>query len=56
MRKIRLESETLRVESFTSDNVSLDLGGTVNAHGLVTQTCPPTRQNTDPCNCTYVCV
>lgn len=53
MRKIRLEPENLRVDSFSPSDESLDQRGTVKAQGLASRTCPPTM--TDEICCTIIC-
>lgn len=53
MPKIRLEPESLRVDSFSLGDESLDARGTVKAQGLASRTCPPTM--TDELCCTLVC-
>jgi hypothetical protein len=53
MRKIRLEPESLRVDSFSLSDESLDLRGTVKAQGLASRYCPPTM--TDEICCTFNC-
>ena len=51
MRKIRLEADTLRVESFAAGDAA-DVHGTVNAYALATRNCPATG---DTCDCTLGC-
>jgi hypothetical protein len=53
MRKIRLDPESLSVDSFSPSDESLDPRGTVKAQGLASRTCPPTM--TDDICCTLQC-
>ncbi|HEU4560450.1 MAG TPA: hypothetical protein VFS20_21550 [Longimicrobium sp.] len=58
MRKIRLELDTLSVESFIPSNESPDTRGTVNAHGPTNnRTCPATGMTfcETNCECTFSC-
>ncbi|HET7230248.1 MAG TPA: hypothetical protein VFJ16_09610 [Longimicrobium sp.] len=58
MRKIRLELETLSVESFIPAEAPADARGTVNAHALATRNCPPATGMTfceTNCDCTLGC-
>jgi len=58
MRKIRLEVETLNVESFAPSDEASGLRGTVNAQGLGTRNCPPATGMTfceTNCDCTLGC-
>lgn len=52
MRKIRLELDTLSVESFIPGERSRDVRGTVNAH-FATRNCPPTTPQI--CEYTFSC-
>ena len=51
MRKLKLNPDTLYVESFASDEVP-DARGTVNAHAPATRNCPMTGNT---CDCTLGC-
>jgi hypothetical protein len=58
MRKIRLQIETLDVESFAASDEASGLRGTVNAHGPATRNCPPATGMTfceTNCDCTLGC-
>lgn len=52
MRKIRLDADTLRVDSFAASDDAADARGTVAAHGLATRNCPATGNT---CDCTLGC-
>ncbi|HYH83007.1 MAG TPA: hypothetical protein VEX86_24645 [Longimicrobium sp.] len=57
MRKIRLELDTLRVESFTASDEASAVRGTVDAHAP-TRNCPPATGMTfceTNCECTFGC-
>lgn len=59
MRKIRLDLDTLRVDSFVASGGERDARGTVNAHDAPTrnQTCPATGMTfcETNCECTFGC-
>lgn len=56
MRKLKLDPDTLRVESFASGEAP-DERGTVAAHALATRNCPATGMTfcETNCDCTYGC-
>jgi len=57
MHKIRLEIETLNVESFAPGGAASSARGTVDAHAP-TRTCPPATGMTlcvTNCECTFGC-
>jgi hypothetical protein len=58
MHKIRLELETLAVESFTASEEPEMVRGTVNANDAATRNCPPATGMTfceTNCDCTLGC-
>ena len=57
MRKIRLEPDTLGVESFIPSEPSRDGRGTVDAHDLSGRNCPATvvTRCVTNCECTFSC-
>jgi hypothetical protein len=57
MRKIRLDAETLDVESFAASDEAPGLRGTVDAHALATRNCPATGMTfcETNCDCTLGC-
>ncbi|HET7230247.1 MAG TPA: hypothetical protein VFJ16_09605 [Longimicrobium sp.] len=55
MRKIRLELETLSVESFVPADAAADARGTVNAHALGTRGCTGMTLCETNCDCSFNC-
>lgn len=58
MRKLKLNPEALRVESFAPDDRAPGARGTVNAHAPATRNCPPDTGMTfceTNCDCTLGC-
>lgn len=57
MRKIRLDAETLNVESFAACDAAPASCGTVDAHALTPRNCPATGMTfcETNCDCTLGC-
>ncbi len=55
MKKLRLEMEGLRVESFHPASTSMDDSGTVHGHASLNGTCFPTCGTTCPISCQMSC-
>lgn len=57
MRKIRLDAETLTVDSFVAADAPTSARGTVDAHALATRNCPATGMTfcETNCDCTLGC-
>lgn len=58
MQKIRLDAETLNVESFAANDAAPAPLGTVHAHAVGTHNCPPATAMTfceTNCDCTLGC-
>lgn len=57
MRKLKLQPDALHVESFAPGDAASAMRGTVNAHGPLTRTCPPTGFTfcVTNCDCTLGC-
>jgi hypothetical protein len=57
VRKLKLQLDTLYVESFAASGNAAAVRGTVNAHGLATRACPATGMTfcETNCDCTLGC-